>query len=441
MTKVADFHPIRSRDHFRRGVVIMWIILAIPAVLTLLILVLEISNLWFARIELEDTLEAAALAGVKTWSEGGAAQTPDPHDDPDDPALLASVRTATQALAAANTINGVMFSLDPNSGSLPHENGTLTGDILLGGFPDNVVTGIFDSTANVGCGRTEIQVTIVTLNVAVLIDTGNDPGNNDPDTSTVDNAFRIEISDDTPAFAGSVTSIELDLRNPDADATYWLNALEPDDAVFQENNGGTPNEANGFGPVIGSDSEVTAFDPSDPYDVSADGSVLTLNFVAGAWTTDGTKNLLTFGIDTDGVGPGSPTTSPADQGGAFGDNGAASARPGRFRLRIGVDGFPLNDDFAIESLQPNGATRSRLQGAAEKIQGTFQTIIVVPNRDFAVLTQKTWPVQTLCERMFGVTIGPFNVSARATATARCVNASATDPDVNSPRLVHTTEIQ
>ena len=59
----------RRRAGDRRGVSLLWILLLIPGFLALLILVLEVSNIWLTRVQLENALEAAALAAVKEWGE------------------------------------------------------------------------------------------------------------------------------------------------------------------------------------------------------------------------------------------------------------------------------------------------------------------------------------------------------------------------------------
>ena len=57
----------------RSGIALLKILLLIPVVITLLVLVLEVANLWVARLELENALEAAALAAVKEWGDENGA--------------------------------------------------------------------------------------------------------------------------------------------------------------------------------------------------------------------------------------------------------------------------------------------------------------------------------------------------------------------------------
>jgi len=62
----------------RRGIATLWAVLTIPIMLVMLCGVIHIANLWLARVELENALEAAALAAVKEWGDanGGATDVP-----------------------------------------------------------------------------------------------------------------------------------------------------------------------------------------------------------------------------------------------------------------------------------------------------------------------------------------------------------------------------
>jgi len=75
-------------------------LLFVPVFLVLLGLVVNVANLWLARVELENALESAALAAVKEWVENPS--TPDPTTGP---------RAVGIAYAAANTVRGQPVSL------------------------------------------------------------------------------------------------------------------------------------------------------------------------------------------------------------------------------------------------------------------------------------------------------------------------------------------
>jgi hypothetical protein len=88
--------------------------LTLPIMLIMLGIVVNVANLWLARIELENSLEAAALAAVKQWGDAGGGATDGPRD-------------AGVAYAAANDVRGIPLristNLDPTpSGSNPNAN-------------------------------------------------------------------------------------------------------------------------------------------------------------------------------------------------------------------------------------------------------------------------------------------------------------------------------
>jgi Flp pilus assembly protein TadG len=85
----------------RRGAVTIWTILAVPFILTILCVVVELGGLWQARVQLENALEAAALAAVQEWGQqGGTVER------------VAAAETAGKAYARANVIHGTAVDLD-----------------------------------------------------------------------------------------------------------------------------------------------------------------------------------------------------------------------------------------------------------------------------------------------------------------------------------------
>jgi Flp pilus assembly protein TadG len=59
----------------RRGSATLWMLIWVPCLLVLLSVLLNVANLWLARVELETALEAAALAAVKEWGDSGGGET------------------------------------------------------------------------------------------------------------------------------------------------------------------------------------------------------------------------------------------------------------------------------------------------------------------------------------------------------------------------------
>src|SRR6185503_11453281 len=68
---------IRFFGHFprcrRRGSATLWMIIWLPCLLTLFCVLVGVANLWLARVELENALEASALAAVKQWGDANGA--------------------------------------------------------------------------------------------------------------------------------------------------------------------------------------------------------------------------------------------------------------------------------------------------------------------------------------------------------------------------------
>ena len=457
----------RASGSARSGIAIMWLIAAAPAVLIMLCVMVEVGHIWNARVKLEVALESAALAGVKTWADlTEADNTPGPHDSPGEFSKTSAARDAAVAAAAANTISGVSIALDRNEqddgiDDIGYDNASCTGDLLLGGFPTTGGTD-FNVTAAVGCGRSTMSTQNIDLMLDITIDTAPPGGGGPPgDTSTVPSAFTISWTSTDPQAAGfTLTRVVIDLQ--------WNEngtLMPPDNGLFQPLLAGpttltmaspgtfnipgagaaarNANDALGNGPALynpggggAQDSEITTatFTFSDPVALGGGGtgySTLTIDLPVGEWT-DGEQ--LVFGVDTDLIdGDSAPQNEDEDNGGDFGEAGAASGNDpaGRVAFFIGFNGGAESLlDFV---LQPTGQ-RARIVG--KNLQLAITITIIVPDEDYAVLAQQTLQVNSICSNLFGIPIGPFTISGRAVATARCAGANSTI--VNNPLLVHIT---
>ena len=120
----------------RHGIATVWIIAAVPAIFTLLIVLTDVGTVWQARMELETAAEAAALAAVQEWKATGNTNL---------------ARTAAQNFAAANTVLGYPVVLASNAGGGgTNDNSLCEGDILLGNLTSGGVleSGIAPSSTN-----------------------------------------------------------------------------------------------------------------------------------------------------------------------------------------------------------------------------------------------------------------------------------------------------
>jgi Flp pilus assembly protein TadG len=109
----------------RRGVAIVWLILWGSLFLTFFCAFFEVATLWQARVELNDTLDAAALAAVNEWK----AQLDASNSDTEIP------REVGMEYAGANLMLGTPVSLSTNyggPGDLPYQNDLCTGNFVFG---------------------------------------------------------------------------------------------------------------------------------------------------------------------------------------------------------------------------------------------------------------------------------------------------------------------
>ena len=88
----------------RRGVVTLWTLLCLPLLMLMLLVIAEYASTWHGRVQVENAVEAAALAAVQHWGDlgGGAANA-------------AAARDAGRLYALANTVHGRQVDLDDSA--------------------------------------------------------------------------------------------------------------------------------------------------------------------------------------------------------------------------------------------------------------------------------------------------------------------------------------
>ncbi len=119
MSSAAAHHRVSALGSARRGLATIWVLSAMPVVMTLLVMIIDAGNLWVARTELKNALDAGALSGAKTWGEGGST---------------AQARLDAQDAFTTNTILGTQYSLSTVPGGCSNGNPSpsATAEILLG---------------------------------------------------------------------------------------------------------------------------------------------------------------------------------------------------------------------------------------------------------------------------------------------------------------------
>src|SRR5947208_6071110 len=75
-----NLRTTKPRHSRRRGSATLWMVIWLPCLLVLFCVLVGVANLWLARIELENALEAAALAAVKQWGDAGGGDTQQPGE-------------------------------------------------------------------------------------------------------------------------------------------------------------------------------------------------------------------------------------------------------------------------------------------------------------------------------------------------------------------------
>jgi Flp pilus assembly protein TadG len=89
------------RTPARRGVITIWTVICLPLAVTVLFGVAQVGRLWHARVQLENALEATALAAVQEWGDrGGESKN-----------MMAAL-TVGRAYAEANAVLGVPVKLN-----------------------------------------------------------------------------------------------------------------------------------------------------------------------------------------------------------------------------------------------------------------------------------------------------------------------------------------
>ncbi len=377
----------------------MWTILAVPALLLMLVFVVEIAHLWSARVELENALEGAALAAVKEWGDAGGGSTLIP-------------RHVGVAYAAANTIDGdpVAITTNYNPQVLPNENDDCDGNLIFGAITTDLSQIIFhtDVTFNAGiepsCG----------LGTVLVDATGQ---GNLGDDAAWGVAFR-----DTPRTPPNLTilSITIDLQAGGGNGTFDFISFPPQ---LSDN---LPE------PVIPGRDDIVGF--SDPH------TQITFS------ETTGTPSALTITFGPDPAPGGDMGFEPGDRFrfGAFVD-GVSKGTGGDDGDGIGQDDVQVTVVFALGGvpLPPVSGTffdnRERSQdcypdhpvhpteipdlpcppSSAPNNNGQSYVGIAGGSNAYAVRAQATSEVNSLLCRICGISIGPFAVSAKSTAVYDC----------------------
>ncbi len=256
----------------RRGIATVWLILWGPVLLVLFCITLDLANIWIARVELRNALDAASQAAVKHWGDDGTNSTDVP-------------RKVGVAFADANTILGNPLAIASNygPGNLPNENLECDGDLVFGSVVNQAPPYDFRSDVSPACAPGK---------VFIQIDKHDAGGGNPNKSEDVQNdMIYIEFEDD---FGN--TNLEIQ------EISFTL----PDFGV-------TPNKQPFFDkdktPQVGTTSGVTpgdvSFAFSDVVEAPNRFRTITLTFATGKFTEG---DWMHFGVSVNKLKP--PTLPP-----------------------------------------------------------------------------------------------------------------------------------
>lgn len=433
--RFAGQGPMRSRR--RRGVAALWLILALPVLVILLGVVIEIGNIWLARVELENALESAALAAVKEWGSAGGGDT-------------AVSRLVGVEYAKANRVTGTMVGIADNYDAVapirPNQNEFCTGptaNLIFGAVTTTTQPWVFDAGVEPSCGAGE-----------VLFDASAGPSMNQP------NAWGINFHPATPATPAGLTIARVVYNLRSVDPNAYFDILTDAPVISSATEGGTPDSIyeppNGQDDTFGVSTAALVHSVSGTVHTWTNGAVtftldtntpwlLQIDFVSGTGVGFEPGDRIRFGAKTAQLGD-SGTLDDGDAVGAqqvevtvtfaiFGTsivpNAVGEFFDSNFRkCSVGGRDLPPPD---IDPCIPGNAPFVLPQAPASGNKNDDQSYVIVgatAGNALGVRAQGTANVNSVCCRLFDATLPVFKVSACATARYDCA--------VRRPELIRVT---
>lgn len=404
-------HSIKTvSQKSRAGISTIWMIVALPAVMTMFVMVVDIGHVWLARSELKNALDASALSTIKTWGEGGST---------------AQARLDGNDAMSTNTVLGAVVTLNTAEGGCTNGNVAGTGEIILGSITDSGGVITFDCSGSPSCisGTAELVIAVETDPTG---DTFANPTEADGFART---SFRVERFEETTGVPVGLTlnSITIDLTAMTTQPAGG-GADSPDDGVFDLRvQGGAPGNSDvseGIGTPPGPPPALGLIGVNDQGVASAfaftggtatEPRILTVTFGGGGITSSAAASRFFFGVDTDAVGGdtgGGGGATAQDFGGEFGTDGGG-----------GSGNDPFTSTGALISANISGQTVSgtltRINDDRSEI--TFAVNIVAGGTAFGARTRKMIQVRSICPSFLGLGLGPYNVTAESFARFTCTN--------------------
>lgn len=452
--------------------VALWTLLMVPVLLVMFAVVVEGVHLWLARVELENALEAAALAAVKEWAESGSGPAPN---------WTNGARIVGVDYAEANTLNQTQVSIDKNLGTFadpanPNENLTCVGNLIFGAITEEDPY-VFEADEIPGCGAIG----------NVMIDvTSQNPGQGDNGWGVSFRTFDPNVSPGANETI-VITRIEIDL-NPTGAALFPLRFDLGTSPILSGNSnpkiqigGGGPQQADNLGFYQWPGTGWPNVGPSTPqitFSFNFNRTILTIDF---APFVDGIGDILDNGFSPGdrfrfGIGLEKRSGGSQNFNTASGDDlgGVAQARV-YFAQIVGgnplvLTPIPSAGAFSTGSFQPSLYRSQDCEffalyiddlgnqhvivhpiwedapgkaidlpcpetSASPQAQNNGQSYVHLAGggaiRSYAVRAQATHKVPSLICSFLGINFGPFYVSACTTAMYDC--------ELQRPRLIRVEE--
>ena len=404
----------------------VWFIVGMPALVGMLVVMLEVARLYLARAELHNALEAAAQAAVKDWADNFGMTGGDTQN----------ARMVGNTYAKANTINGVSVDLsliDPTLnyevGEPCNQNACGNGVLVFGAITDDDPDFEFNCCARPRCG-----IGTVLFDATGQGNLGN--GNN----NEWGIRFLDEASVPTTLLISKITITLTGTTTFDEDS-FGIGDAAPPNKVTDS----TISAPDIFGLT---DSQITAtFLPAG----NVPKTVLEFTFTALGLDNGFEKgDRFRFGVKVgsgngnaqiDGDEIGQPGTQAQIQVEFFDTNTmtTTTASGAYIDTQIGTQGGqcanvgiydPVHQSLTVfpqpnpipDLPCPNPPANNDAQSFVQ-IQGGGGLV-----NAFAVRAQATYPVPSIVQELFGVSIGPFFVTAKADALLNC--------SVPQPQLYH-----
>ncbi len=411
---MASSRLFRFRRH--RGSATLWLVIWLPCLMALFCVLVGVANLWLARVELENAMEAAALAAVKAWGDVGGGNTLTPRNVGVSYALANSVRRDPALIGTNyNPANGSNQNDQCDVGMSPP-----SGNLIFGSInddnPDNI---IFNAGIVPGCG----------LGTVLVDATASGSGN-----LAQDNAWGVSFYNTASTPPGlRIERVVVDLRANGGSGSFSGPAVITD-------NSPQPIVTDG----VSSQPDLVGFtDPPAQIQFSyPSAGKLQIDFHPDANPTGGTDDgfapgdRFRFGQDVtnvssgngtndgDGIGRdrtsvtiffslgGAPLPPLTGNVGVFNDN-TDTNNPAMTAIISPITGTLIVNPANVPDLPPPATSAANNNGQS------YVVVNSIGNGKFGVRAQAMFPVQPLGFKSFLGNVTEYCVQAKATAVYDC----------------------